>query len=580
MTSRPLPGARGHLSYCRLGRLLRRILGVAALIGLASHASAADAVAGKQPNFLLIVADDMGFSDAGCYGGEIQTPNLDRLASGGLRFTQFYNTARCWPSRASILTGYYAQQVRRDAIPGLGGGVIGQRPAWARLLPELLNPLGYRSYHSGKWHIDGKVLAGGFDHSYSLNDHDRHFNPKQHTLDDRPLPPVKPGSGYYSTTAIAQHAIGMLSEHQVQHSHQPFFLYLAFTSPHFPLHALPQDIALYQDRYRAGWDALRLERFGRMRSMGIVNCSLSLLEPAIIPSWNLAEDKLREQSGPGEIGHAVPWDSLTAEQKQFQPIKMALHAAMIHRMDIEIGRVLDQLKAMGAFDNTVIFFLSDNGASAEQIIRGDLHDRTAPPGSAKTYLSIGPGWSSAANTPLRLHKSWVHEGGISTPLIVHWPQGIRARGELRSNPGHLIDLAPTILDLAGGKWPATLDGKPIPPPPGKSLVPAFTKDDSVVHDYLWWYHDGNRAIRIGDWKLVADHQNAAELYNLSVDRSESKNLAATYPEKAREFDQVWAKHLEEFRALASQGLSKAQPAAAKPKKAPTSPPASPPSSSH
>ena len=580
MTPRPLPRSRGHRSCCRLNQLTRRTLGVAALICLVSHAGAADAAAGKQPNFLLIVADDMGFSDAGCYGGEIQTPNLDRLASGGLRFTQFYNTARCWPSRASILTGYYAQQVSRDAIPGLGGGVIGQRPAWARLLPGMLNPLGYRSYHSGKWHMDGKVLAGGFDHSYSLNDHDRHFNPKQHTLDDKPLPPVRPESGYYDTSAIAQHAIDLLAEHQVQHRHQPFFLYLAFTSPHFPLHALPQDIALYQGRYRAGWDALRLERFGRMRNMDIVNCPLPLLEPAIIPSWNLAEDKLREQIGPGEVGHAVPWDTLTVEQKQFQPIKMALHAAMIHRMDIEIGRVLDQFKAMGVFDNTVIFFLSDNGASAEQIIRGDLHDRTAPPGSAKTYLSIGPGWSSAANTPLRLHKSWVHEGGISTPLIVHWPQGIRARGELRSNPGHLIDLAPTILDLAGGKWPATLDGQPVPPPPGKSLVPAFTKDGSVPHDYFWWYHDGNRAIRVGDWKLVADHQNPAELYNLSGDRSESKNLAATYPEKTRELDQVWAKHLEEFRALASQGLPKAQPVASKSKKAPTSPPASLPISSH
>ena len=566
MTPRPLPRSRRHRSRCRLNQLTRRTLGVVALICLVSRVGAADAAAGKQPNFLLILADDMGFSDAGCYGGEIQTPNLDRLANGGLRFTQFYNTARCWPSRASILTGYYAQQVRRDAIPGVGGGAAGQRPAWARLLPAMLNPLGYRSYHSGKWHLDGKVLAGGFDHSYSFYDSDRHFNPKVHTLDDRPLPPVKPESGYYDTTAIAQHAIGMLAEHQAQHSQQPFFLYLAFTCPHFPLHALPQDIALYQDRYRAGWDALRLERYGRMRKMDLVNCPLSLLDPAIIPSWNLAEDKLREQIGPGEIGHAVPWDTLTAEQKQFQPIKMTLHAAMIHRMDIEIGRVLDQLKTMGDFDNTVIFFLSDNGASAEQIIRGDLHDRTAPPGSAKTYLSIGPGWSSAANTPLRLHKSWVHEGGISTPLIVHWPQGIRARGELRSNPGHLIDLAPTILDLAGGKWPTTLDGHPVPPPPGKSLVPVFTKDGSVPHDYLWWYHDGNRAIRIGDWKLVADHQNPAELYNLTEDRSETKNLAATHPEKARELDQVWAKHLEEFRALASQGLPKAQPGAAKTKK--------------
>ena len=390
-----------------------------------------------RPNFVIIVADDMGYSDAGCYGGEIQTPNLDRLAKGGLRFTQFYNTARCWPSRACILTGYYAQQVHRDALPALGGGASGRRPAWARLLPERLRPLGYRSYHSGKWHVDGPVLAGGFDHSYSLNDHDRYFNPRHTTLDDKPLPAVKPESGYYATTAVAEHAIEMLAEHQAQHPGQPFLLYLAFTSPHFPLHALPEDIALYRDRYQAGWDALRQERYGKMTRMGLINCPLSRLDPGVVPSWNLPEAELRESIGPGEAARAAAWSELSEEQKQFQPVKMAIHAAMVHRMDIEIGRVLAQLKAMGAADNTAIFFVSDNGASAEEIIRGDKHDRTAPPGSARTFLSIGPGWSSAANTPFRLHKSWVHEGGISTPLIVNWPKGIPARGELRTDPGHL-----------------------------------------------------------------------------------------------------------------------------------------------
>jgi arylsulfatase len=227
---------------------------------------------------------------------------------------------------------------------------------------------------------------------------------------------------------------------------------------------------------------------------------------------------------------------------------------MIHRMDIEIGRVLDQLRSMGAFDNTLVFFLSDNGASAEQIIRGDRHDPSVPPGSAKSYLSIGPGWSSAANTPLRLHKSWVHEGGISTPLVVHWPQGIPARGELRHDPGHLIDLAPTILEVAGGKWPATFAGKPVPPPPGKSLVPAFVKDHSVAHDYFWWYHIGNRAIRVGDWKLVAANHSPWELYDLRSDRSETKDLAAALPDKAKDLAQAWTRRMEEFRALAQQDL--------------------------
>ena len=225
---------------------------------------------------------------------------------------------------------------------------------------------------------------------------------------------------------------------------------------------------------------------------------------------------------------------------------------MIHRMDIEIGRVLDQLKAMGAYDNTIIFFMSDNGASAEQIIRGRGHDPAAPVGSAKTYLGIGPGWSSTANTPFRLHKSWEHEGGNATPLIVHWPAGLKSHGGLRSNPAHLIDLVPTVLELVGGKQPAAVAGLPVPPLHGKSLVPVFAEDNTVQHDYLWFNHDGNRAIRIGNWKLVADHTLPWELYDVSVDRSETKNLAAAHPEKVKEMEQAWIEHAREFHALAQQ----------------------------
>ncbi len=527
--------------FVGLGLIAGPLAGNGADPGPASH----------KPNIVIILADDLGYSDIGCYGGEIQTPNIDRLAGNGLRFTQFYNTARCWPSRAAILTGYYAQQVRRDELPGLGGGGGAQRPAWARLLPDFLHPLGYRSYHSGKWHVDGKVLAGGFDRSYSLNDHDRYFTPRQHTLDDVPLPAAKPEDSYYCTRAIAQYAIDMLAEHQARFQQQPFFLYLAFTAPHFPLHALPEDIALYRDRYAAGWDKLRQERYGRMKKLGLVDCPLSaLVESDIVPHWNWPEAKLTAAIGPGEIGHLRPWNQLTGEQKQFQPIKMAIYAAMIHRMDIEIGRVLEQLKKMGAFDDTVIFFLSDNGGSADQLIRGDMHDQSAAPGSAKSYLCIGPDWGSAANTPFRMHKSWVHEGGISTPLIVHWPQGIAAHGELRHTAGHITDLAPTILELAGGKWPSAFDGNTLPPPPGKSLVPAFAKDRPIAHDYFWWYHDGNRAIRIGNWKLVADHAKSWELYDLTKDRSKSKNLAGNRPGKVKELSEAWTNHCQEFSRLA------------------------------
>ncbi|MFI5381723.1 MAG: arylsulfatase, partial [Tepidisphaerales bacterium] len=476
------------------------------------------------------------------------------LAANGLRFTQFYNTTRCWPSRSCLLSGYYPYQIRRDSLPDMDGGANGKRPAWARLLPEMLHPLGYRSYHSGKWHIDGKVLAGGFDRSYCINDHDRNFYPKAHTLDDKPLPAVKPDSGYYSTTAIAQYAIDMLADHQARTREQPFFMYLAFIAPHFPLQAPAEDIAVYKDRYNSGWDAIRQERHERLRQMGLLNCDLSKLEPNFVPDWNLKEAELHKQIGPGEVARAIPWNELTAEQKRFQAVKMSIHAAMIHRMDIEIGRVLEQLRTMGALDNTIVFFVSDNGASAEQLNRGDKHDPTAPPGSAKSFLCLGPGWSTAANTPFRLHKSWVHEGGISTPLIVHWPKGIAARGEFRRDQGHLIDIVPTILELAGGKRPETYDGKPVPPAPGVSLVPAFAKDNSLTRDYIFWYHIGNKAIRMGDWKLVAAIKGPWELFNLKTDRSETKNLAAENPDKVKELDAAWTKHMEEFRELAKRDL--------------------------
>ncbi len=537
------------------------------LVMLSAMASAADT---RPPNVVVFLADDLGYSDLGCYGGDIQTPNLDALAKNGLRFTQFYNTARCWPTRGALLTGYYAQQIRRDTVPGVRSGGQGARPAWARLLPEMLKPLGYRSYHSGKWHVDGKALDGGFDHSYLIQDAGRFFSPQVLLEDDQRLPPVQRGGDYYSTTAVADYAIKYLKEHAQKHAELPFFAYICFFSPHFPLQAPQEDIDRYRGKYDRGWELMRGERWSRQQSLGLISGRLSAVEREVGPPYFFPD--AYKALGPGEVNKPIPWNELTSEQQAFQATKMSIHAAMVDRMDREIGRVVDQIRAMSALDNTLIMFLSDNGASAEIMVRDDGHDPKAPPGSAATHLCLGPGWSTVANTPFRMHKTWVHEGGIATPLVVHWPAGITARGELRKNSGHVIDLVPTILEVAGGKRPESYSGKPVPAPPGKSLALAFAKDNSVTHDYLWWSHEGSKAIRVGDWKLVAaspslrgrgnDDAEARqkpgpwELFNLADDRAETNNLATKVPDKVRELTELWTRKEQEFFKLATEDVGK------------------------
>lgn len=521
-----------------------------------------DCLGATRPNVVFILADDLGYSDLGCYGGEIATPNLDFLAHNGLRFTQFYNTSRCWPTRGALLTGYYAQQIHRDKLPQAMGGGQGVRQKWARLLPEFLKSVGFRNYHSGKWHIDGKVLDGGFDRSLDMRNQGNFFTAKGNSIDDVPVQPHADESGYYSTNATADHAIECLKDHAANHAAKPFFHYLAFIAPHFPLHALPEDIAKYRDRYLEGWEKLRESRFARQREMGLVATTLSELEHDVGPPYDFPDAMV--SLGPGELNRPLPWGELTDEQRRFQATKMAIHAAMIDRMDQEIGRVIVQLKAMGAYDNTLILFASDNGASAEIMVRDGGHDPSAPQGSAASYLCLGPGFSSACNTPFRRHKTWTHEGGCATPLIVHWPAGIAARGELRHTPAHVIDFVPTVMELVGIEKPKEWDGEPIPEAPGRSLVPAFKEDVTIERKCLWWLHEGHRAIRVGDWKLVAARDTPWELYDLTTDRAEQNNLAAELPHKVQELADLWQQQTDEFTSLAlmdladqSQGKTKA-----------------------
>ena len=544
-------------------RMLRTSLLLLTGLFVGSTATAAAAEA-RRPNILFILADDLGYSDVGCYGGEIATPNLDALAAKGLRFTQCYNTARCWPSRAAFLTGYYAQQVHRDGLPKLGGGNDGTRQKWARLLPDFLKPLGYRSYHSGKWHVDGSPLDGGFDHSFMMQNQGNFFTARGNFVDDVAVTPDADESDYYATTETADYAIDWLKDHAKNHPDQPFFEYVAFIAPHFPLHALPEDIVRYRDRYLDGWERMRAERYERQQAMRLLDTPLSPVEPDLGPPYDFPN--VLEGFGPGEVNRPLPWDDLTEEQRRFQATKMAIHAAMVDRMDREIGRIIDQLKAMGAYDDTIIMFAADNGASAELMIRNGGHDKTAEPGSEATYLCLGPGFSNACNTPFRRHKVWVHEGGISTPLIVQWPKGIAAQGELRHTPAHLIDIVPTLLDVLDAEKPSEWNGKPIPPAPGRSLLPAFAADVPIERDSLWWSHNGHRAVRVGDWKLVAARDEPWELYDMRTDRAESNNLATQQPERVQELESLWNKQQDEMIDLAKQ-TPKLGRAGAKQKKA-------------
>ena len=526
------------------------------VLAMPSFLQAGEPKAPQPPNFLIILCDDLGYSDLGCYGSEINTPQLDAIANSGRRFAQFYNTARCWPTRGALLTGYYAQQIRRDTVPGVKSGGQGTRPKWAKLLPERISKLGYHSYHSGKWHVDGLPTQNGFEKSYSLQDHDRHFHPKNHTLDDKPLPPATSSDGYYSSNEIASRAIDQLRYHQENHQGKPFFSYVAFTAPHFPLHAPQEIVDKYKPIYQQGWDRIRQRRWNKLKQLGLARDLQrpSDIETDIGPPYHFPE--ALQKLGTGELNRPLPWEQLSAQQKAFQADKMAVHAAMIEAMDSQIGRIFDFIKQDSArWENTLVLFLSDNGASAEIMVRGDGHNPNAAAGSAESYLCLGPGWSSVSNTPFRRHKTWVHEGGIATPMIAHWPAGIQSDPNPVSTPYHVIDIAPTILALAS-KHAGTEFESPDPKFPGLSFAKEFqeqanraSRSESRV---LWWQHEANRALRDGNLKIVASGKDSPwELYDLAQDRAETENLATQRPQELERLAKTWNELTEQFRLQAT-----------------------------
>ncbi|MBA4148930.1 MAG: arylsulfatase [Verrucomicrobia bacterium] len=520
------------------------------------------AVSAERPNILLIMSDDMGFSDLGCYGGEIQTPNLDALAKDGIRFTQFYNASRCCPTRASLLTGLYPHQAGVGHMirpvknyPGYAGDLSRE----AVTIAEVLKAGGYRTYMSGKWHIsknhDPKQdtsnwpVQRGFEKFYgTIQGFGSFYDPASLCRQNTYITPVndpeyKPEQFFY-TDAINDNAVRFLQ--QDAGKDKPFFMYVAHTAAHWPLHALEKDLAKYKGKFDGGYDEIRQARVERLQKLGLMD-----------PKWKTTPT----------IGE---WDSV--KRKNWESRCMEAYAAMIDNMDQGIGRIVDQLKKDGRFENTLILFLQDNGACAERMGRqgphkvpenpkpmgpNELQTRPVPDqtrdgrpvrmgpgvmaGPADTYVGYGEAWANVANTPFREYKHWVHEGGISTPLIAHWPAGIsaRQRGKLEDQPGHLIDIMATCVDLSRVTYPKEFNGNKIKPMEGVSLDNAFKGRSLKRKNPLYWEHEGNRAIRDGKWKLVAMEDQPWELYDMEKDRTEMNNLAAREPKKVENLSREW-----------------------------------------
>jgi arylsulfatase len=485
-----------------------------------------------RPNIILILADDLGFSDLGSYGSNIKTPNLDQLASGGLRFTQFYNAARCCPSRASLLTGLYPHQAGIGHMVGRSALYAGDLSRNSVTLAEVLGTAGYATYMTGKWHVtpyrpntpsltQNGPNGRGFDRFYGIIQSIRsYYNPPSLMEDGRVLPATQ--GDYHFTDAVTEHAVQYIKGQKVE---QPYFLYVAYTAPHFPLHAREADIARYRGQFKAGWDVLRKARHQRLVELKLID-----------PSWPLPQRDSQE----------LPWDKIKPEYRDWFDERMAVYAAMIEQMDRGVGAILDAVKTRADRDHTIILFLSDNGGCAEEIgpSGGNATDYprqtrtgqpvrpgnvpTIMPGPEDTYASYGLEWAGLSNTPFRRYKSFVHEGGIATPLIVSWPS--RIKPAITHELGHVIDLMPTLLELAGGAYPAEYKGNRIQPMEGRSLVPVLDGDHRPEATYVW-EHEGNRALRQGDWKLVSRLPGAWELYNMKADRLETHDLSKELPDK-------------------------------------------------
>lgn len=527
--------------------------------------------AAPRPNIILIMCDDVGYSDMGCYGSEINTPNIDALAQGGVRFTQFYNTARCCPTRAALLTGLYAHQagighMMDDHSAKVGKAYTGELNKNCVTIAEALKTAGYSTYMAGKWHVTKVTnpqdavnkhnwpLQRGFDRFYgTIHGAGSFFDPNTLTRDNTFISPFddaeyQPDEFYY-TDAINDHAARFVTEHAKSSPEKPFFVYMAHTAAHWPMHAKDADIAKYRGKYDAGYDAIRAARVEKMKRLGLLD-----------ERW-----KVSPQAG--------DWSKV--ENKAWETRCMEVFAAMLDCMDQGIGRLVETLKKNGQFENTLILFLQDNGGCAEGMGRNGPNKPRADaptlaplakdylqpdmipkqtrdgypmrqgqgvmPGGADTYIGYGQAWANVSNTPFREYKHWEHEGGISTPLIAHWPKGIAEgrHGKLETQPSHLIDIMATCVDLGGGAYPKELNGNAIQPMEGVSLKAAFQGEPLNRPQPIFWEHEGNRAIRIGDWKLVSKHPGGWELYDMTADRTEMNNLAATQPERVKEMSAQW-----------------------------------------